>query len=525
LAFSTPVVPRLPRVPRTSIRGRFLGTVGLLGVLLATSLVALFVSTQQSRHDARERTASDEILNKGYRVVQAASDNEDSVRDYLLVADSRNLARLRAARLRLDEAAAVLARSATGGDPATHTAAHEVISRGRAYVAEHAEPLIADRARGAIARSRGWSLKADGAEHVDAVRRAFDRLIVTESRRVGALTRDGESVVRMARWTSGAAIAASLGVLLFVGLLLRRDVLHPLRDFDTGARRLGAGDLGVRLSEPKLREFAGSQQAFNAMAGELQARRAELLTINAELERRVGERTADLEAARLELLAFLARATEYRDDDTRQHTERVGRTAALIAQGMGMDGACVAVLRLAAPLHDIGKLAVPDSILLKPGRLTPEERAEMARHTIMGAGMLAGSRSDVLQMAETIALDHHERWDGGGYPRGLKGNGIGVWGRIVAVADVFDALTHERPYKEAWPIERALDLIRSEAGAQFDPDVVAAFLTLDHSSVVVDATHPKEASSPDASTPHAFRRPSGDGDRRHNPRNQIGRLA
>jgi putative nucleotidyltransferase with HDIG domain len=339
---------------------------------------------------------------------------------------------------------------------------------------------------------------------VASIRQRFEALIATESRRVDALTRDGEAVVRTARWTGGAAMAASLVVLLLFGLLLRRDVLHPVRAFDAGVRRLGAGDLDVRLPAPKLREFVASQQAFNAMAGQLQAQRAELLSINTELERRVDERTADLEAARLELLAFLARATEYRDDDTRQHTERVGRTAALIAEEIGVDAADVALLRFAAPLHDIGKLGVADSILLKPGRLTPEERAEMERHTIMGAAMLAGSQSDVLRMAEQIALDHHERWDGGGYPHGRKGSDIPLWGRIVAVGDVFDALTHERPYKEAWPIERAVELIRSEAGAQFDPDVVAAFLTLDHNALIGDTTPHAEAYSPGGSTPHTF---------------------
>jgi PAS domain S-box-containing protein len=162
------------------------------------------------------------------------------------------------------------------------------------------------------------------------------------------------------------------------------------------------------------------------------------------LERAVRERTADLDAARLETLQRLAKAAEYRDDDTHQHTERVGSTAALIAEQLGMNGEQVTLIRLAAPLHDVGKLAVSDTILLKPGRLTTEEFRLMQEHVTAGAALLAGSSSRVLQLAEVIALTHHERWDGTSYPRRLEREQIPIAGRIVAVADVFDALTHVR---------------------------------------------------------------------------------
>jgi putative nucleotidyltransferase with HDIG domain len=194
------------------------------------------------------------------------------------------------------------------------------------------------------------------------------------------------------------------------------------------------------------------------------------------LEVKVAERTRELEEARAEVLKRLALAAEYRDDDTFHHTERVGATAVAIARQLGMDRAELALLRDAAPLHDIGKLAIPDAILLKPGRFTAAERKLMESHTEAGARMLYGSSAPVLQMAAVVAATHHERWDGTGYPVGLAGTAIPLVGRVVAVADVFDALTHERPYKAAWPTDEALAELKRCAGSQFDPTVVDAFL-------------------------------------------------
>jgi putative two-component system response regulator len=190
------------------------------------------------------------------------------------------------------------------------------------------------------------------------------------------------------------------------------------------------------------------------------------------------QRVHDVEEARLETLERLALAAEYRDDDTLRHTERVGRCAALVAERMSLAPETVEEIRLAAPLHDIGKLGVSDTILLKPGRLTPEERESMQRHSAIGAAILAGSESPVLKMAQEIALSHHERWDGGGYPAGLAGKVIPLPARIVALADVFDALTHERPYKHAWPLQKALDEVEGLSGQHFDPAVAAAFFSL-----------------------------------------------
>jgi PAS domain S-box-containing protein len=199
----------------------------------------------------------------------------------------------------------------------------------------------------------------------------------------------------------------------------------------------------------------------------------------ATLERAVRDRTSELEEARLETLRRLALAAEYRDEDTFEHTERVGIGAALVAEQLGFAATDVATLRLAAPLHDVGKLGVSDTILLKPGRLTVAEFEQMKRHTLDGARILAGSNSDVLELAEQIALGHHERWDGGGYPTGLAGDAIPLCARIVAVADAFDALTHTRPYKHAWPVADAVAEIHRCRTTQFDPAVVDAFERLD----------------------------------------------
>jgi len=212
----------------------------------------------------------------------------------------------------------------------------------------------------------------------------------------------------------------------------------------------------------------------------------QLLANNSKLlETKVAERTRELEDARAEMLQRLAVAAEYHDEDTSEHTERVGASAAEIAVALGLGAEEIKFLREAAPLHDVGKLAIPDTILLKPGRLTAQEYEVMKTHAALGARLLSDSSSPVLQMAAVIAASHHERWDGTGYPAGLAGEAIPLVGRVVAVADVFDALTHDRPYKSAWPVEQAIAEIQRSAGSQFDARVVAAFLAI-HNDVAVD---------------------------------------
>lgn len=197
-----------------------------------------------------------------------------------------------------------------------------------------------------------------------------------------------------------------------------------------------------------------------------------------QAEETVRVRTAELEAVQIEIVTRLGMAAEYRDDRTGQHTRRVGELSGQLAQMMGLPPEEVDLIRWAARLHDIGKIGVSDDILLKASPYTPEEFERMKLHTVIGAKVLEGSTSRLLRMAEEIARTHHERWDGGGYPRQLSGTDIPMSGRIVAVADVFDALTSERPYKEAWTVTAALEEMQRGIGTQFDPDIVERLIMM-----------------------------------------------
>lgn len=204
----------------------------------------------------------------------------------------------------------------------------------------------------------------------------------------------------------------------------------------------------------------------------------ELRDMNRRLEERVRERTADLEQARVEILERLALAAEFRDDETGEHTRRVGESAAALAREVGLEEERVRHLRRAAPLHDVGKIGIGDSILLKPGQLTPEEFEVMKTHTRIGERILSGSGFPVLDLAASIALRHHENWDGSGYPDGVAGEEIPREARIVAVVDVFDSLTHDRVYRDALSRPEALETIRDMRGRKFEPELLDAFLAM-----------------------------------------------
>jgi putative two-component system response regulator len=202
----------------------------------------------------------------------------------------------------------------------------------------------------------------------------------------------------------------------------------------------------------------------------------QLEAANDWLGQKVASRTMELRDARKETLVRLALVAERRDDVTGEHLRRVGVLSARVAEAMALPNSEVDLLAEAAPLHDVGKIAIPDGILLKPGKLSPEEFELMKTHAVTGGHILAGSPNPILQTAEEIALCHHERWDGTGYPNGLAHEEIPRSARIVSVADVFDALTHERPYKHAWSLEESVDEITRQSGKQFDASVVRAFL-------------------------------------------------
>jgi putative two-component system response regulator len=195
------------------------------------------------------------------------------------------------------------------------------------------------------------------------------------------------------------------------------------------------------------------------------------------LELLVADRTAELGRSREETIHRLARAAELRDQETGQHIERVSRCSELIARRLGLPRDRCELIRIASPLHDIGKIAIPDSILRKPAPLTADERRIVETHTVLGHAILDGSTEPLLQVGAEIAWTHHERFDGAGYPRGLQGEAIPLAGRIVAVADVFDALVSDRVYRAALPVGDVVTVMRAERGAHFDPDALEALLT------------------------------------------------
>lgn len=197
---------------------------------------------------------------------------------------------------------------------------------------------------------------------------------------------------------------------------------------------------------------------------------------NLSLANKVKERTALLEKTRLEVIQRLGRAAEYKDNETGMHVIRMSHYSKILAQQLDVSERWVELVFQASPMHDIGKIGIPDAVLRKPGKLDAEEWAVMQTHVKIGADIIADSDTRLMQMAQEIALYHHEKWDGSGYPHGLKGEDIPLSARIVAIADVFDALTSERPYKQAWPIKKATALLEEEAGSHFDPTLVPIFL-------------------------------------------------
>lgn len=183
----------------------------------------------------------------------------------------------------------------------------------------------------------------------------------------------------------------------------------------------------------------------------------------------------ELKRTRLQVIQRLGRASEYKDNETGMHVMRMSHYSQVLALACGHTEMQAENLLHAAPMHDIGKIGIPDSIMLKPGKLTAEEFAIMRRHPEIGAEILGEPDSDLIRLAISVSLTHHEKWDGSGYPKGLKGESIPIEGRIVALADVFDALTSKRPYKEAWSLEAAMDYIHSQSGKHFDPNLVLLF--------------------------------------------------
>jgi putative two-component system response regulator len=276
------------------------------------------------------------------------------------------------------------------------------------------------------------------------------------------------------------------------------DGLELLKKLDIRARFseaimiTGRDDLGAAQKSMELGAFAFIRKPFNFVDLTNQVAKAmEMVTLKKqrdchllEVEKTATVRTKELSAAiekikhaSLETVLRLTRASEYRDEDTGMHIQRMGLYASCIARNMGLSNLESENLSYAAPMHDIGKIGTPDHILLKPGKLNADEWKIMQQHTVIGAKILEGSNTDFIRLGEIIALCHHEKWNGSGYPRRLKEAEIPVAGRIVAVADVFDALTSRRPYKQAYSVEKSLEIMKESRNTHFDPEVLDAFFT------------------------------------------------
>jgi len=302
---------------------------------------------------------------------------------------------------------------------------------------------------------------------------AGDDPVTVEAARSGLVAEGALAEVCAAETGAVAAAAAGAPPAAVIALDGSEDALRA------GLDPLGLQDGPLVVA---VLDVVGPREPFDAIAARRLRALVQLQTMrgrNRELEGVIAaqavSRRRELQGARLDGLRRLALSAEYRDDNTHEHTQRVGHLAALLARRIGLGDRTVWLVREAAPLHDIGKIAIPDSILLKPGRLSDEEYEVVKTHSLLGARVLAGGESELLEVAERIVRNHHERWDGNGYPDGLVGENIPAVARITAVADVFDVLVHERPYKDSWSVEDAAAEIRKGAGTQFDPDVVQAF--------------------------------------------------
>ena len=226
--------------------------------------------------------------------------------------------------------------------------------------------------------------------------------------------------------------------------------------------------------------MSSDKKVGDERGNELEANRKQMLKYAEDLNATIHTLKAahqELQQSYLDTIRRLVVAAEYKDEDTGDHILRMSRYSALLAKEYGLSSTDVQQILYASPMHDIGKIGIPDRIMLKPGRLEEHEFAIIKTHTALGARILADSKSGILQIGERIASTHHEKWNGKGYPDGLSGKDIPVAGRVVGLADVFDALTSKRPYKDPYPIEVAVDMIKSERGEHFDPDLVDVFLS------------------------------------------------
>jgi putative two-component system response regulator len=308
-------------------------------------------------------------------------------------------------------------------------------------------------------------LARDGIEALDKVRKIQPDVILLD---VMMPRMDGFEVARQLKEDEGAKI---IPIVMVTALKEVEDRVKALQ--------VGADDFLTKpVDKTELQARVGSLLKVKAYNDHM-------LNHQKELEAEVAKRTEQLrqafekiKVASLDTICRLSRAAEYKDEGTGVHIQRMGQYSTVVARQIGLDDGTVEAMRYAAPMHDVGKIGIPDRVLLKPGRLDPDEWEIMKQHTIFGTQILEGSDAESIKLAEVIALTHHEKWDGSGYPKGLTGLEIPLAGRITAIADVFDALTSKRPYKRAFPVEKAFIIIKEGQGSHFDLQVVDAFFAV-----------------------------------------------
>ncbi|MHC1724576.1 MAG: two-component system response regulator [Syntrophobacteraceae bacterium] len=269
---------------------------------------------------------------------------------------------------------------------------------------------------------------------------------------------DGYEVCRRLK---ADATTSSIPIIFITGM---HEIEEKSKGFELGAVDYITKPFEIVELNARIRTHLSLTQAMRELAHQ-----------NQMLDSRVRERTRELQDTQLEIIYRLSRAAEYRDSETGMHIKRLSHLSRALAVSVGCDAEMSELVFHSSPMHDVGKIGIPDSILLKPSSLDPNEWRIMQTHTTIGAEILSGHDSVLIRTAKTIALSHHEKWDGSGYPQGLSQYEIPLSGRIVAICDVFDALTSVRPYKRAWPVEEALQEIRRGTGVAFDPKVVDAF--------------------------------------------------
>ncbi len=312
-------------------------------------------------------------------------------------------------------------------------------------------------------------LAADGIEAIAKIGLGVD-LVLTDAHMPNL---DGFEVARRIRETRSAD---ELPIVMVTSLEARED---RLRAYESGINDFinkPVDHTELRLRLKWLLELKTAQEELRRAKENLEgtvARRTKDLRHALE---EVTRAQREIQAGHLDTIRRLTLAAEYKDHDTAGHIERIGRYSQVVGMAMHLQPGTVDLLLHAAPMHDVGKLGIPDSILLKPGPLDQEERSIMNTHTTIGGQILSGSTSPVIQMGERVALTHHEKWNGGGYPSGLAGEDIPVEARVCSVVDFFDALTMDRPYRKAVPNDKVVEMIREESGTSFDPSVVDIFL-------------------------------------------------